>query len=390
MRIKMRLLSELLMPITSHWLIKTAKIHTFRCILSTLRGSVTLWLHGKKEKMKELIRPNIRNLQAYSSARDEFSGKKGVFLDANENPFGHLNRYPDPHQKDLKAQLAQLKGLSSEHIFIGNGSDEVIDLAFRIFCEPGKDKVLSFFPSYGMYRVSAAINDIKLIEIPLATNFQIDVRLLKAYFAQKDIKLLFICSPNNPTGNVFHPKDIKFILNHFKGITIIDEAYIDFSSSPSWSKEIDNYPRLIVSQTFSKAWGLAAARVGVAYANDEIINLFDRVKPPYNVSALNQNAAIKAITNIDIFEQNKQTILAERQLLQQELVKFDWVKHIYPSDANFLLIQVTNANIIYSKLVKQNVIIRNRHNLVENCIRISIGTPTENRILLQTMNTIEI
>ena len=339
--------------------------------------------------MKELIRPNIQNLQAYSSARDEFTGKEGVFLDANENPFGHLNRYPDPHQKELKEHLAQLKSISSEHIFIGNGSDEVIDLAFRIFCQPGKDKVLSFAPSYGMYRVSAAINDVELIEIPLNDDFQIDLITLQPYFLRKDIKLLFICSPNNPTGNIFLPKDIEFILDNFKGIVIIDEAYIDFSTSPSWSNEISKYPRLIVSQTFSKAWGLAAARVGIAYANTAIIDLFDRVKPPYNVSALNQKAAIEALSNIDFFKKNKQIILAERQHLEGELVKFDWVIKIHPSNANFLLIRVSDADKIYNALVKQNVIVRNRHKLVKNCIRISIGTPEENRILLQSMSKLK-
>lgn len=340
--------------------------------------------------MKELIRPNIRNLQAYSSARDEFTGKEGIFLDANENPFGDLNRYPDPHQKKLKTALAQLKKIPTEHIFIGNGSDETIDLAFRIFCQPGKDKVLSFSPSYGMYRVSAAINDVELIEIPLKNDFQINLAVTQPYFSQEDIKLLFICSPNNPTGNIFHQKDIELVLNNFKGIVIIDEAYIDFCNSPSWIYMLDKYPRLIVSQTFSKAWGLAAARVGVAYANKAIINLFDRVKPPYNVSTLNQKAALKAVLNIEKFNQNKQIILAERTLLKKELAKFDWVKKSYPTHANFILVQVADAKRIYDALVNQNVIVRNRHKLVKNCIRISIGTPEENRLLLQTMSTLQL
>ncbi len=234
--------------------------------------------------LKEIVRPNILSLKAYSSARDEFSGKEGVFLDANENPYGELNRYPDPHQKELKQKLSGLESISTENIFIGNGSDEVIDLAFRIFCTPGVDKALTFTPTYGMYEVSAAINAIDLIRIPLNEEFQIDLKGVKSFLTNKNLKLILIASPNNPTGNSFDRATIEYLLENFNGIVFIDEAYIDFAASASWISSIKKYPNLIVSQTMSKAWGLAAARVGTAYANEEIIQLFNKIKPPYNVS----------------------------------------------------------------------------------------------------------
>ncbi len=340
--------------------------------------------------LKNIIRENILYLQAYSSARDEFNGYDGVFLDANENPFGSLNRYPDPYQIDLKQKLSELKDVSINNIFVGNGSDEVIDLAFRIFCNPGEDQVLIFSPTYGMYEVTAAINDVELIKIPLNQYFQINTEIVKKYLTNSNLKLIFICSPNNPTGNSVNPKGIEFILNNFNGIVLIDEAYIDFSPSNSWIKMLELFPNLIVSQTFSKAWGLASARVGVAYANEDVIAIFNKVKPPYNVSKLNQQAAIDALSNLSEFEKNKQIILSEKEKLKDGLLQLALVKKVYSSDANFLLVEVTNTNIIYQKLISQKIITRNRNSVINNCIRISVGTPKENVALLMALKKIAI
>ncbi len=341
-------------------------------------------------KARNLIRENIASLLPYSSARDEFSGIDGIFLDANENPFGEWNRYPDPHQKELKKKLSQLKTITSKKIFIGNGSDEIIDLALRIFCNPNQDKALTFSPTYGMYDVSAAINSVKLIKAPLTSNFQIDLNLFEERLKDDELKLIFICSPNNPTGNNIDITVIEKILTKFKGIVIIDEAYIDFSDAPSWLSVLNQFPNLVVSQTFSKAWGLAAARVGVCYASEEIIEIFNRVKPPYNVSSLNQKAAINALENYEIFQKNIQIIKEEREKLKIELIKIDFVLKTYPSEANFLLIKVTNANQVYNQLVNQRIITRNRATIVTNCLRISIGSPSENIQLLQALKKIEI
>ncbi|HLV42090.1 MAG TPA: histidinol-phosphate transaminase [Brumimicrobium sp.] len=339
--------------------------------------------------IKNLVRPNILALEAYSSARSEFTGKEGIFLDANENPFGVLNRYPDPNQNELKNKLAKLKSVTPENIFIGNGSDEVIDLAIRIFCEPGKDKALTFSPTYGMYQVSAGINNIELIQQPLNDEFQIDLDALKPYFSDENLKLIFICSPNNPTGNLIDGKTIEFIINNFKGLVIVDEAYVDFSDEESMIKKIKQFNSLIVSQTFSKAWGLAAARVGTAYASEEIISLFNKVKPPYNISELNQKSAIEALDNIENYHDRISIILSEKKRLEGALEKLDVVKKIYPSAANFILIEVENADQLYTTLVEQNIIIRNRNKQIKNCIRISIGTPQENNKLIKAIkNTI--
>ncbi len=338
--------------------------------------------------IKELVRPNILELKPYSSARDEFSGEEGIFLDANENPFGELNRYPDPYQNELKQKLAELKGVSTNNIFVGNGSDEVIDLAFRIFCSPGFDKAITFSPTYGMYDVSAAINNVELLKLPLNKEFQIDLEKLEPYFNDSSIKMMFICSPNNPTGNLMNKNDIEYILNNFNGIVIIDEAYIDFAEADSLISLINQYNNLIVSQTFSKAWGLAAARVGTAYANREIITLYNKVKPPYNVSKINQQAAINALDNSSNFDKNLNLILAEKERLKTELQEIDLVKKIYPSDANFLLLEVDDANQLYTQLVSQQIITRNRNAQVTNCIRISVGTPEENNELINALKTL--
>lgn len=340
----------------------------------------------QKSEIKNLVRKNILSLKPYSSARDEFSGSDGVFLDANENPFGELNRYPDPHQKELKTKLSEIKSVPVSTIFVGNGSDEVIDLTFRIFCNPGKDKALIFTPTYGMYEVSAEINEVDLIKVPLTESFQIDFDALENHIVDENLKLIFICSPNNPTANSL--ENIETVLQKFNGIVIVDEAYIDFSKAGSLLTKIEQYPNLIVMQTFSKAWGLAAARVGMAYSNDLIISLYNKVKPPYNVSGPNQKAALKSLENVAEFEKRKTLILEQRTWLENHLAGLAVVIRIYPSDANFLLVEMTDANRIYNELVNQKVITRNRHSVIANCLRITVGSPEENQILVTALKKI--
>jgi len=337
--------------------------------------------------IEKIVRPNILALQAYSSAREEFTGSEGIFLDANENPFGELNRYPDPLQKELKQRLSVIKGVPPQNIFTGNGSDEAIDLCFRIFCEPGKDKALTFTPTYGMYEVSAAINNTQLIKVPLNNDFQIDKNKALLALEDESIKLVFICSPNNPTGNCLDAAE--FIIQNFKGIVIVDEAYADFCSTTLVNK-LQEYPNLIVLQTLSKAWGLAAARVGIAYASPFIISLFNKVKPPYNISKLNYTAAIKALENADNYEEQKKLLLEERQKLSESMSQILIVRKVYPSQANFLLVEVNDANSVYQNLIQQGIIIRNRNKEVKNCIRISIGTPQENKALLTALQNISV
>jgi histidinol-phosphate aminotransferase len=330
--------------------------------------------------LEKLVRKNILALQPYSSARDEYKGKDAIFLDANENPFGALNRYPDPKQLELKNKLSGIKHIATENVFVGNGSDEVIDLAYRIFCEPGKDKALTFTPTYGMYDVSAGINDVELIKVPLTNDFQIDFDSTEKYLKDENLKIIFICSPNNPTGN--NIDNIERIIENFNGIVFIDEAYIDFSEAASFIKKIEQYPNIIVSQTFSKAWGQAAIRVGTAYASKEIINLYNKVKPPYNVSKLNQDAALVALSEDVLFQKNKAIILQERKKLIEKLTFLAIVKKIYPSDANFILVEVDDANKMYETLVAAKVITRNRNSVVRNCLRITVGSVEENERLL--------
>ncbi len=337
----------------------------------------------KRFDPETLVRPNILALQPYSSARDEFTGDEGIFLDANENPFGERNRYPDPHQRLLKKALSERKQVPVENIFIGNGSDEAIDLIYRIFCEPQQDRVIICPPTYGMYEVSANINNIEVIRIPLNDQFELDIDKILSFQAQ----CIFVCSPNNPTGNTL--QNVERLLREFRGIIIIDEAYIDFSSGSSFLEKLPGYPNLIVMQTFSKAWGLAGARVGVAYASTDIIALMDKTKPPYNVSALNQEEALKALSNPLKFERQLSVILEQRTLLEKELKELSLVHHVYPSDANFLLVEVTDANKIYQHLVNKKVIIRNRNSVVRNCLRITVGTPEENRTLLDELEKME-
>ena len=334
--------------------------------------------------IQSLIRENIKNLLPYSSARDEYQGSEGVFLDANENPFGKLNRYPDPYQWGLKQILSCQKKVGAENILIGNGSDEIIDLVQRVFGEPNQDSILICPPTYGMYEVYSNINDLKLISIPLTDDFQLNTdEILK-----QNAKILYLCSPNNPTGNSL--ENLEFIIQNFNGIVFLDEAYIDFSEQPSLVEKITKYPNLIVSQTFSKARGLAAARIGIAYANAEIISVLSKVKPPYNISELNQKAAVNALADETIFRNNINLIIEEREKLKVELQKLDFVTKIYPSDANFLLVEMENSTEIFEALIEKQIITRNRNSVVKNTIRITVGTPQENQLLIYALQLLKV
>ena len=336
------------------------------------------------------MRENVIRLQAYSSARDEFSGEEGIFMDANENPFGILNRYPDPYQKKLKATISAIKRINEKSIFLGNGSDEIIDLTFRIFCNPGRDKVLIFPPTYGMYEVAAAINDIEIIRIPLKANFQIDMERVRPFFSDKNIKLIFICSPNNPTGNCMDKEDILSIIKNFRGIVVLDEAYIDFSGSTSFLDIVGKVPNLIVMQTFSKALGFAAVRIGMAFTNPDIVHYFNKLKPPYNISTINQQAALQKLIKVDESKSQIIKIKKERERLSANLKKLKITEIVYPSDANFLLVKVKNANYIYDTLVKESIIVRNRSSVIDNCLRITVGTWSENNKLVNALKNIAI
>lgn len=341
--------------------------------------------------LNRLVRPNIMRLKPYSSARTEFAGDAEVFLDANENAFDSpagsgYNRYPDPLQKELKGLIGLTNGLVSEQMFVGNGSDEAIDLLFRIFCEPGRDETIVCPPTYGMYSVSADINDVSIREVPLTSEFQLDVDGILAA-ASEQTKLLFICSPNNPTGNLMRCADIVRLVDKFDGIVVIDEAYIHFAEVPSMLKELERFPNLIVLQTFSKAWGMAGLRVGMAYASTEIIALMNAVKPPYNVSGLAQRAVIEALGDKDRVEDWIKRTLSERERLVTELGKLSFVKKIYPSDANFVLIKMDDARAVYKYLIEKKIVVRDRSNvqLCEGCLRITVGTEEENERLLHAM-----
>ena len=337
-----------------------------------------------------VLRPCIKNLKPYSSARDEFTGKANVYLDANENPFDTgLNRYPDPYQEELKNKISKVKNVNKNHIILGNGSDEIIDLIFRAFCEPGKDEVICLPPTYGMYQVSADINNIAIKKVLLTKDFEIDENALK-YAINSKTKVIWFCSPNNPSGNTLDPDVIKSILSSFNGLVVIDEAYIDFSSSQSWIDFLDFYPNLIIMQTFSKAWGLAGLRLGMGFASSSIIQILNKIKPPYNINTLTQNKASKALDNFEEKNEQVDVILSERTLLIDELNTISAIKHIYPSDANFLLVKIDNASHIYNKLVTQSIIVRNRSNvaLCENCLRITVGRPEENKTLLAAIKSV--
>ena len=335
-------------------------------------------------KIEQLVRPNILKLKPYSSAREEFTGKAGVFLDANENPYGSYNRYPDPYQRKLKQRIAVLKSVSEENIFLGNGSDEAIDLCFRIFCRPGRDKALCFYPSYGMYEVSAAVNDVTLIQLPLNADFQIDQQALKPYLTDPELKLIFICSPNNPTGNSLD--GLEQILETFSGMVIVDEAYIDFSSRLSLLHKLSSYPNLIVLQTLSKAFGLAALRIGMAFASEEVLRYFNKVKPPYNISQQNQEMALELLQQEENFRLMVTQLLQQRENLIDALTAIQpLVQQVYPSDANFLLVRMRNAGRVYETLVNRGIITRNRSAQIPDTLRITVGTAQENQQLLEAL-----
>ena len=343
-------------------------------------------------EIKDLIRENIKSLEAYSSARDEFKAMSSgvVFIDANENPFDTgLNRYPDPQQNLVKEALSKLKGISEEQILLGNGSDEVLDLIFRVFCEPRVDNVIVLPPTYGMYEVLANTNAIELVKIPLVENFQPNVKeIVKGQDAKT--KLLFICSPNNPTANSFDATSIETLIKEFNGIVVIDEAYIDFSIEDSWLCRLDEFPNLIVTQTLSKAYGLAAIRLGVCYASKEIISILNKIKPPYNVNQLTQDVALQSLLNQEKVKNEIAIIISERNQLIRDLENVEIVEKVYSSDANFLLVQVDDANLRYKQLVKLGIIVRNRTTqiLCDNCLRFTVGTPDENKKLINTLKLV--
>ena len=339
--------------------------------------------------IENLIRENIKSLKPYSSAREEFknSASNLVYLDANENPFDTgLNRYPDPQQNLVKAALAKIKNVSREQLLIGNGSDEVLDLIFRVFCEPKVDTVIVLPPTYGMYEVLANTNDVKILNISLLDNYQPNVdEILKAQNSQT--KLLFLCSPNNPTANSFNADKIETLIKKFTGIVVIDEAYIDFSSQESWIGRLNEFPNLIVLQTLSKAYGLAGIRLGACYSSTKIISVLNKIKPPYNINQLTQQTALKALQNSIKINNEIAIIISERNKLKTDLEEISFIMKVYPSDANFLLVKVDNAIVRYHQLVEHEIIVRNRTNLplCENCLRFTVGTKEENKKLMNTL-----
>lgn len=345
-------------------------------------------------EIRKLLRPHLLNLTPYSSARDEFKGVAEVYLDANENAFGSTSkdkyrRYPDPYQSELKHKIGKIKHISPEQIFLGNGSDEPIDLLIRAFCNPGKDSVITTPPTYGMYEVSANINDVKIIEIPLREDYKLDTERIHEAI-EPGVKIIFLCSPNNPTGSSIAREDILTITEKFQGLVILDEAYIDFSSQSSLLNELKNHPNLIILQTFSKAWGLAALRLGMTFADPEIIDILNMIKPPYNISGATQDLALKALENHDQMKAMVKDIQKQKKHLISMLSDIDAVEKIHESDANFILVQIANAHDLYLKLIDQKVIVRDRSQvaLCEDCLRITIGTEQENKKLIGQLKKI--
>jgi histidinol-phosphate aminotransferase len=343
------------------------------------------------KQLKDLVRPTIWNLKPYSSARDEFQGEASVFLDANENPYNEpYNRYPDPMQRELKSRISALKDIAPEYIFTGNGSDEAIDLVIRAFCEPRIDNIVTITPSYGMYEVAANTNDVKCVKVELAPGFRLNAdAILDA--VDSHTKAVFLCSPNNPTGNLLNREEIYRILKYFGGIVVVDEAYIDFASSPSLTRGLVSFPNLVVLQTLSKAWGAAGIRLGMAFASPAIVAILNKIKYPYNVNRLTQEYALKLLKQTARMKEQLLEILNERTLIETALQEYPCVKQVYPSDANFILLRVEDPNATYGHLVKQGIIVRNRSNiaLCEGCIRITVGTPEENNALLEALNTMK-
>lgn len=341
--------------------------------------------------LNQLIRPHLLSLTPYSSARDEYTGKLGVFLDANENPYGSVlsekyNRYPDPHHHLIKEKLAPLKGVNTNQIFLGNGSDEAIDLLIRATCTPGKDSVLILPPTYGMYEVSASINDVQVIKVPLTSEFQLDTEaVLNA--VQPNTKILWVCSPNNPSGNLVASEAIETLLTSFEGLVVVDEAYIDFASVLSWNQRLSEFPNLVVLQTFSKAWGLASLRLGMCFASAELITLLTKIKPPYNLSGPTQQYLVEALDREEEKNAMVVVILDQRQQLAALLAETTGVLRIFPSDANFLLVQFEDAPGTMKYLLEDKVIVRDRSKvtLCDGCLRITVGTEEENEVLVKAL-----
>lgn len=346
----------------------------------------------KEFNIASLLRDNIKSMKPYSSARDEFKETTGdmVFIDANENPFENgLNRYPDPQQRELKQRLSEIKNIPVSQILLGNGSDEVLDLIFRAFCEPNQDEIITLPPTYGMYGVLANLNAVKNVEVELEANFQPNV---KAIFnaVNSQTKLLFLCSPNNPTANSFEAGLMEQLIMNFPGIVVIDEAYIDFSNEESWLSRLQEFPNLIITQTLSKAYGLAGIRLGICYASEAIIAVLNKIKPPYNINQLTQSQAIARLNRMDKVEQEVAEILNERERLQSELQKVNFVNTIYDSDANFILVKVDDANKRYGQLINCGIVVRNRTTqpLCHNCLRLTIGTKEENDKLIENLKSL--
>jgi len=345
--------------------------------------------------LNKITRPNIKNLKPYSSARDEFKGKARIFLDANENAFGSFagsdfNRYPDPLQTDLKLKIAEIKNIKPERIFLGNGSDEIIDLLFRAFCNPGKDKAILMPPTYGMYKVSADINDVKTLEVPLDKNFDINTEKVLTTIDEQT-KLIFVCSPNNPSGNRMSQDRIIRLLKNFQGIVIVDEAYIDYADEESSIRLLDKYPNLLVMQTFSKARGMAALRVGIAFTSKKIIDILNKIKPPYNINGYSQKKILEALSKHKEFNGLVEIVKKQRKILNKELEKLSFVEKIYPSQANFLLVKFKDAQKTYNYLAQNGIIVRDRSSMhnCENSLRITIGTPSENKELINILRKLD-
>ena len=340
--------------------------------------------------IQKLVRSHIVDLQPYSSARDEFDPvqREVVYLDANENPFDNgVNRYPDPQQRKLKEVITRHRGVTANQLLLGNGSDEVLDLIFRAFCIPNQDRIIVMPPTYGMYNVLANINCISLDEVPLNDDFQIVTKDIIRQISPQT-KAIFLCSPNNPSGNSFRREDIIYLLQSFTGLVVIDEAYIDFSTQKSLVSELSSYPNLIITQTLSKAYGLAGIRLGICIASEEIIDILNKIKPPYNINSLTQERAISALADWDATQGQITQLIAERKGLFAQLEKISFVEKVYPSDANFLLVRVDDAHKRYTQLIENDIIVRNRSKQMgcENCLRFSVGTPQENQILIETLN----
>ncbi|MBP1840887.1 histidinol-phosphate transaminase [Formosa algae] len=343
--------------------------------------------------VQDLLRPSIKALKAYSSARDEFQEETSnmVFLDANENPFENgINRYPDPHQNAVKDILADIKGVSKSQILLGNGSDEVLDLLVRAFCEPNQDNIIILPPTYGMYEVLANLNAVAIKKVLLSESFQPEVdQILNV--ADAHSKILFLCSPNNPSGNSFNDNEVETLLKKFEGIVVIDEAYIDFSTQDSWLHRLEEFPNLVITQTLSKAYGMAGLRLGICYASETIISVLNTIKPPYNINVLTQNKAVELLKQTEVVSDEIDSILIERSKLLSELKSIAYIEKIYPSDTNFVLVKVDDATARYNQLIQEGIVIRNRTTqpLCENCLRLTVGTPSENKTLITALTKLK-